>query len=128
MLKDIGHPYARGRKVYDIAFENVQAGERTSHLFRLAKTPDGDQRQAATPGREESMTSVRRVTLRTATSTEQSLVYAVPAGVMFGEYVPYLLFLAFGDGTLTGMALTLAVVYRPQWVATFDDAFYIAGR
>ncbi|MBI2754140.1 MAG: NAD(+) synthase [Betaproteobacteria bacterium] len=36
MLKDIGHPYARGKKVYDIAFENVQAGERTSHLFRLA--------------------------------------------------------------------------------------------
>jgi NAD+ synthase (glutamine-hydrolysing) len=36
MLKDIGHPYAKGRKVYDIAFENVQAGERTSHLFRLA--------------------------------------------------------------------------------------------
>jgi NAD+ synthase (glutamine-hydrolysing) len=36
MLKDIGHPYARGRKLYDIAFENVQAGERTSHLFRLA--------------------------------------------------------------------------------------------
>jgi NAD+ synthase (glutamine-hydrolysing) len=36
MLKDLRHPYARGRKVYDIAFENVQAGERTSHLFRLA--------------------------------------------------------------------------------------------
>jgi NAD+ synthase (glutamine-hydrolysing) len=36
MLKDIGHPYARGEKVYDVAFENVQAGERTSHLFRLA--------------------------------------------------------------------------------------------
>jgi NAD+ synthase (glutamine-hydrolysing) len=36
MLKDIGHPYAKGRKLYDIAFENVQAGERTSHLFRLA--------------------------------------------------------------------------------------------
>jgi NAD+ synthase (glutamine-hydrolysing) len=36
MLKDIGHPYAKGKKVYDIAFENVQAGERTSHLFRLA--------------------------------------------------------------------------------------------
>jgi uncharacterized membrane protein len=26
------------------------------------------------------------------------------------------------------MALTLAVVYRPQWVATFDDARYITGR
>ena len=36
MLRDIGHPYARGEKVYDITFENVQAGERTSHLFRLA--------------------------------------------------------------------------------------------
>lgn len=36
MLKDIGHPYARGEKVFDVTFENVQAGERTSHLFRLA--------------------------------------------------------------------------------------------
>src|SRR6478752_5003453 len=41
MLKDIGHPYARGEKVYDIAFENVQAGERTSHLFRLANVHGG---------------------------------------------------------------------------------------
>ena len=36
MLRDIGHPYARGERVYDVTFENVQAGERTSHLFRLA--------------------------------------------------------------------------------------------
>jgi NAD+ synthase (glutamine-hydrolysing) len=36
MLKDLGHPYARGEKVYDVTFENVQAGERASHLFRLA--------------------------------------------------------------------------------------------
>jgi NAD+ synthase (glutamine-hydrolysing) len=41
MLKDLGHPYARGKKVYDIAFENVQAGERTSHLFRLANHHGG---------------------------------------------------------------------------------------
>ena len=41
MLKDIGHPYAKGRKVYDISFENVQAGERTSHLFRLANLHGG---------------------------------------------------------------------------------------
>ena len=41
MLADIGHPYARGEKVYDIAFENVQAGERTSHLFRLANFHGG---------------------------------------------------------------------------------------
>lgn len=36
MLKDLGHPYAEGRNVCDVTFENVQAGERTSHLFRLA--------------------------------------------------------------------------------------------
>jgi NAD+ synthase (glutamine-hydrolysing) len=36
MLKDLGHPYASGKEEYDITFENVQAGERTNHLFRLA--------------------------------------------------------------------------------------------
>ncbi|HSO06293.1 MAG TPA: NAD(+) synthase [Pelomicrobium sp.] len=36
MFKDIGHPYTHGHPVYDVTFENVQAGERTSHLFRLA--------------------------------------------------------------------------------------------
>jgi NAD+ synthase (glutamine-hydrolysing) len=36
MLKNIKHPYARGKKVFDITFENVQAGQRTAHLFRLA--------------------------------------------------------------------------------------------
>ena len=36
MLKDIGHPFAEGKTVYDITFENIQAGERTSHLFRIA--------------------------------------------------------------------------------------------
>ena len=36
MLKDLGHPYAQGKEQYDITFENVQAGERTNHLFRLA--------------------------------------------------------------------------------------------
>ncbi len=36
MLRDLGHAFADGRPLYDITFENVQAGERTSHLFRLA--------------------------------------------------------------------------------------------
>lgn len=36
MLEDIGHPHAEGKARYDITYENVQAGERTSHLFRLA--------------------------------------------------------------------------------------------
>lgn len=41
MLKDIGHPFAGGKPVYDVTFENVQAGERTSHLFRLANLHEG---------------------------------------------------------------------------------------
>ncbi|MFN7086341.1 MAG: NAD(+) synthase [Burkholderiales bacterium] len=41
MLKDIGHAFAQGEPVHDITFENVQAGERTSHLFRLANQHGG---------------------------------------------------------------------------------------
>ncbi len=36
MLKDIGHPFAQGKQEFDVTFENVQAGQRTSTLFRLA--------------------------------------------------------------------------------------------
>jgi NAD+ synthase (glutamine-hydrolysing) len=41
MLANLGHPYASGQNVYDVTFENVQAGERTSHLFRLANLHGG---------------------------------------------------------------------------------------
>jgi len=41
MLSDLDHPFSRGERVYDITFENVQAGERTSHLFRLANFHNG---------------------------------------------------------------------------------------
>ncbi|MGC9219963.1 MAG: NAD(+) synthase [Solirubrobacteraceae bacterium] len=41
MLEAIGHPAADGSPVYDITYENVQAGERTSHLFRLANMHNG---------------------------------------------------------------------------------------
>ncbi len=41
MLRDIGHPFGRGEQVFDITFENVQAGERASHLFRLANLHGG---------------------------------------------------------------------------------------
>ena len=41
MLADIGHPYAAGERVYDVTFENVQAGLRTDYLFRLANHHGG---------------------------------------------------------------------------------------
>jgi NAD+ synthase (glutamine-hydrolysing) len=41
MLGDIGHPFSEGKGVYDITFENVQAGLRTDYLFRLANHVNG---------------------------------------------------------------------------------------
>lgn len=41
MLTDMGHPFADGEPVYDITFENVQAGLRTDYLFRLANQRHG---------------------------------------------------------------------------------------
>jgi NAD+ synthase (glutamine-hydrolysing) len=40
MLTDLEHPFAKGEKLYDITFENVQAGLRTDYLFRLANFHD----------------------------------------------------------------------------------------
>ncbi len=41
MLTEMGHPVVQGEKVYDITFENVQAGLRTDYLFRLANQRGG---------------------------------------------------------------------------------------
>lgn len=41
ILKGIGHPFAGGEPVYDVTFENVQAGARTDFLFRLANQNGG---------------------------------------------------------------------------------------
>jgi NAD+ synthase (glutamine-hydrolysing) len=41
MLEEMGHPFASGEPVYDVTFENVQAGLRTDYLFRLANQRGG---------------------------------------------------------------------------------------
>ncbi|HEY3407006.1 MAG TPA: NAD(+) synthase, partial [Propionicimonas sp.] len=41
MLDGLDHPFADGEPVYDITFENVQAGLRTDYLFRLANQRGG---------------------------------------------------------------------------------------
>ncbi|MGK2349557.1 NAD(+) synthase [Actinomyces sp. W5033] len=44
MLAEMRHPYGlgqRGREVYDVTFENVQAGLRTDFLFRIANQRGG---------------------------------------------------------------------------------------
>jgi NAD+ synthase (glutamine-hydrolysing) len=41
MLADLGHPYSRGEQVFDVTFENIQAGLRTDYLFRIANQRGG---------------------------------------------------------------------------------------
>jgi NAD+ synthase (glutamine-hydrolysing) len=41
MLKNLGHPFSQGEPVYDVTFENVQAGLRTDYLFRAANQRGG---------------------------------------------------------------------------------------
>ena len=41
LLSGMGHPFAKGEPVYDVTFENVQAGMRTDYLFRLANQRGG---------------------------------------------------------------------------------------
>ncbi|PKO85344.1 MAG: hypothetical protein CVU18_20640 [Betaproteobacteria bacterium HGW-Betaproteobacteria-12] len=47
---------------------------------------------------------------------------------LFGEYFPYFFLLGFAEAWLSGMVITLFVVYRPTWVVTFDDARYLANK
>jgi NAD+ synthase (glutamine-hydrolysing) len=41
MLTDLDHPFADGEPLYDVTFENVQAGLRTDYLFRIANHRGG---------------------------------------------------------------------------------------
>lgn len=47
---------------------------------------------------------------------------------LIAEYFPYFLLLGFSEAWLSGMLMTLFVVYRPQWVATFDDERYLTDK
>jgi uncharacterized membrane protein len=41
------------------------------------------------------------------------------------EYLPYFLLLAFSEAWISGAVITMMVVYRPEWVVTFDDQRYL---
>lgn len=57
-----------------------------------------------------------------------ALVGAYAWDYLISEYFPYFLLLAFAEAWLSGMMMTLFVVYRPHWVVTFDDSSYLAGK
>jgi uncharacterized membrane protein len=46
------------------------------------------------------------------------------ADFLLENYLPYFMLLAFSEAFLSNTVVTLMVVYRPQWVSTFDDRRY----
>lgn len=53
----------------------------------------------------------------------QSGVYTV--SYLYSNYLLYFILMGWSEAFMTGMAITLMVVYRPQWVCTFDDKRYL---
>lgn len=47
---------------------------------------------------------------------------------LFDEYYPYFALLGFSEAWLSGMVMTVFIVYRPDWVITFDDSHYLNGK
>jgi uncharacterized membrane protein len=45
-----------------------------------------------------------------------------------GNFLPLVIMLAFPEGTLNGIVITMMVVYRPEWVATFYDKLYLYDK
>ena len=57
-----------------------------------------------------------------------SLIHAYPDEQLIEESLQYLPLFMFPEAFVTGMLISIFVVYRPDWVATFDDERYIKGK
>ncbi len=61
-------------------------------------------------------------------SAAMVLAGAYEAGFLASDYLPYFLLLGFSEGWISGGVITLMVVYRPEWVAAFDDRRYLVRK
>jgi uncharacterized membrane protein len=55
-------------------------------------------------------------------------VLALATTLPGGNYLQVIPLLMFGEAFLNGMAMTLLVAYKPHWVATFHDSWYLNGK
>lgn len=53
---------------------------------------------------------------------------AYPLDFLLSDYLPYFLLLGFSEGWLSGALITVMVIYRPEWVAAFDDRRYLLNK
>lgn len=49
------------------------------------------------------------------------------SALLFDVWMPAVMLMAFAEAWLSGMIVTLLVIYRPQWLSTFDDRRYLAS-
>jgi len=57
-----------------------------------------------------------------------TLAGAYPLDYLLREYLPYFFLIAFSEAFVTGMLITMMVIYKPEWVSTFDDQRYLADK
>lgn len=57
-----------------------------------------------------------------------ALADAYPLKYLLEEYLPYFFLIAFSEAFITGMLITMMVIYKPEWVATFDDKRYLLDK
>lgn len=50
---------------------------------------------------------------------------AYPLEYLYREYTPYYLLMGWSEAFITGLIMTMLVVYKPEWVWTFDDKRYL---
>lgn len=54
-----------------------------------------------------------------------TLAGTYPLAYLLHDYLPYFILMGWSEAVTTGMAITVMVVYRPQWLSTFDDQTYL---
>jgi uncharacterized membrane protein len=68
------------------------------------------------------------VAIGLATTVLMALGGAYPLDYLLTQYTPYAMLISWGEAFTTGMMITVMVVYRPDWVESFDDARYIQNK
>ncbi len=63
-----------------------------------------------------------------ASTAFAALAGAYPLAYLLEEYLPFYLLMAWSEAFATGMLVTVMVVYKPEWVATFDDRRYLLDK
>lgn len=61
-------------------------------------------------------------------ATVQQLAGAHPPDSISNNFLMILPMLMFGEGFMNGIAMSMVVAYKPQWLATFHDSWYLKGK